>query len=324
MLKKLNEKLKILRSKLFEPYLLDHPYPINRLHFIILTLLTHLLSPKLVKRKIEADLCSHTVIREVNGFKMILHPIEPGIHRELFLYRKREYISTDFLLNGEVIKEGDFVLDIGANIGYYVLLESKLVGSSGKVYALEPISYNLERLIVNCKLNNIINVRIFHLAASDKNGIIKIYIPRESNLCSTQFNPNINYIGVKTVNCVTIDSFLEKYGKPSLIRMDVEGHESKIIKGMYNTLDFDVKLLIEIHGHLMTEKEIKDMFIILREKGYEVKFAAVDHKHSFNKIADLVIRKLGGISSIKLNMKIDSLERWILEGNTAHVFLVKE
>ncbi len=67
---------------------------------------------------------------EVNKSRMLVHPKNGAIHRELFLYKKREPICTDFLMRHVVLKEGDVVLDIGANIGYYVLVESQLIGEN--------------------------------------------------------------------------------------------------------------------------------------------------------------------------------------------------
>ena len=77
-------------------------------------------------------------IVEVNNSKMLVYPKKGAIHRELFLHRKREVMCTDHLIGGGVLKEGDVVLDIGANIGYYVLIESQLVGAKEKSMQSNP------------------------------------------------------------------------------------------------------------------------------------------------------------------------------------------
>jgi hypothetical protein len=61
---------------------------------------------------------------EVNESKMKLFPREGGINYDLYLHRKREPICTDCLRISGVLQDGDIVLDIGANIGYYVLIQT--------------------------------------------------------------------------------------------------------------------------------------------------------------------------------------------------------
>ena len=63
---------------------------------------------------------------------MLVLPKMGGIHEELFLHKKREPICTDYVMKSVLLSEGDIVLDIGANIGYYVLVESQRVGNKGK------------------------------------------------------------------------------------------------------------------------------------------------------------------------------------------------
>ena len=67
-----------------------------------------------------------------------------GISREFALYHVHEPIATEFMKG--LLREGMVGIDIGANIGYYVLLEKRLVGSEGKVVAVEPAPRNLELL----------------------------------------------------------------------------------------------------------------------------------------------------------------------------------
>jgi predicted methyltransferase len=110
-------------------------------------------------------------IIQVNNEKMLVLPKKGAIHRDLFLYRKREPICTDYLLHSGIINKGDTVLDLGANIGYYVLVEAQLVGKSGKIFAVEPVHSNFTLLNENVKLNNLTNVESYRLrwATESKN-----------------------------------------------------------------------------------------------------------------------------------------------------------
>ncbi len=69
------------------------------------------------------------------------------------------------------IHTGDTVVDIGANIGYYTLLMSNLVGNGGKVFAFEPEPKNFEILQKNLELNQIKNVIVEQKAVSEFSGI---------------------------------------------------------------------------------------------------------------------------------------------------------
>ena len=76
-----------------------------------------------------------------------------GIGRALYVYGSRE-LDHKWMLTEELFP-GNVVLDLGANIGYYAIMEAKIVGSSGKIYAIEPDPRNIEILKKNIKLNNI-------------------------------------------------------------------------------------------------------------------------------------------------------------------------
>jgi fibrillarin-like rRNA methylase len=65
----------------------------------------------------------------------------------------------------KLIKPGDHVLDIGANIGFYAKILSGFVGEKGKVYCFEPDSTNYKYLVRNTNGHN--NIKLFNLAVSD-------------------------------------------------------------------------------------------------------------------------------------------------------------
>jgi len=85
-----------------------------------------------------------------------------------------ETITTNVIKN--TIKNGQIVLDIGANIGYYTLLFSKLVGNSGKVFSFEPEPNNFNILKINVLKNNYTQTRIFNYAVADFDGFAELNI----------------------------------------------------------------------------------------------------------------------------------------------------
>jgi len=238
-------------------------------------------------------------IVEVNKSKMLLFPKKGGIDRDLFLHKKREILCTDHLIGDGIVKEGDVILDIGANIGYYVLIESQLVGANGKVYAVEPVRGNVEVLKKNVRLNNLKNVSTFQLAFGECDEESTIYVSNLANLCSMNKNfTGGKIMGTQSISKETVDTFLKNRPQPSLVRMDVEGYEYEIIRGMPQTLRGDLRILVELHPEHLSDKKLNEIFQILRQNNFWVRFAIfeskVNEKKGLNWIVNSLLQK-GGV-----------------------------
>ncbi len=215
------------------------------------------------------------VIRDVNGYRMFLFLKEDaGLSKDLYIYGKRENRTTDFVLSSGIVKEGDAVLDIGANIGYYALLWSALVGQGGRVYAMEPVGDNYNSLVQNMELNLSRNIRAFRLAAGESDSEASMYICGKRNYSAFYSGGLPGHVhkrdikGRETVKVVKIDGFLEDKRLPTLIRMDIEGHEADVIKGMDRTLEADIALLVEVHMNIMGSDRFREMVYTLKNKGF--------------------------------------------------------
>jgi len=265
-----------------------------------------------------------SVIREVNGSRMYLDLKDKGVSRDLLLDGKREIISTDYLLSSNILKEGDVVLDIGANIGYYALIESKLIGDRGKVYAVEPVSTNIDILKKNIGLNDCKNIKIFNFAIGDTNKKSRIYISDRCNLCSIGKKPE-GVIDEQIVDVLTVDSLLKGRDNPNLIRMDVEGYEYNVIKGMCKTLENDVKIFMEVHGPFLTRKQLEEMFDILKQHDFQVQCIMMDRKNKPSKIVKYFMDKLNERDFGFLNMDMEELLKWLIkEKGYPHVCFSKK
>ena len=226
-----------------------------------------------------------TAIVEVNGSRMLVFPKNDGIHSDLFLHHKREPICTQYLLKGNIIKEGDVVLDIGANIGYYVLIESRLVGIKGRVYAVEPVQSNFRTLKKNVKLNNLDNVSTYQLAMGEKNCNAEIYISSYANLCRMKkCERGDKIVGVQEVPVETVDTFIRDKQVPNFVRMDVEGYEYEIIKGMQHLLEKNISLLIELHPDVIISEKMEELLQILEQKKFKIRFVVFEEKIEENPI----------------------------------------
>ena len=254
-------------------------------------------------------------VTKVNKSKMILYPKTGDINTDLYLYRKREPICTEFLINSGIIKKTNTVLDIGANIGYYALIEAQLVGMGGTVYAIEPVAGNYRLLEKNVRLNEFSNVSTYQLAFGDRNERAEIFVSNKSNLCAMSKEAvGGEVLGVQDVQMMTVDQFLVGKKQPSLIRMDVEGFEYEIIKGMEQTLKGKTSILLELHAqpaYLKPEK-LEELLQILEDNHYRVKFIVYEHKVRENPITRTLLRQAGDqLPIVGKNMSIKQLRKFI-------------
>jgi len=201
-------------------------------------------------------------------FLMALNPRDKGLSKELTLYGFREPHTTNLM--GTIIKDDDIIIDIGANIGYYALLESKLA-PNGFVYAIEPVRESFDYLKTNVDLNRCTNMELFRCAVSDKCGTDVIFIPERRN-CASLLNADEATTRKEDVQLTTLDSFVHERVKrcPTVIRMDVEGSESQIIKGALRVLKKSrpLKIVAEVHPSLMSESAYDEMLSTLEAHGF--------------------------------------------------------
>ncbi|MGD0008683.1 MAG: FkbM family methyltransferase [Terriglobia bacterium] len=107
------------------------------------------------------------------GKQFELHPSMPGVSEELVLYGVHEPVATRLYL--ETLSPGDHVIDVGSNIGYWLLLAASRVGESGRILGFEPVPASLEILQRNIKRSDISNVELSPWAIGRENGAAQFY-----------------------------------------------------------------------------------------------------------------------------------------------------
>jgi FkbM family methyltransferase len=208
--------------------------------------------------------------------------LENSLPKQLVLDGTREVEATKIIKN--LLKKGDVILEAGANVGYYVLLESKIVKNKGKIYAMEPEPKNYNYLIRNVQLNNLSNIaETFPLAVSDKNEELTLYVSKDSNRHNIIHKKDYSDKKIK-VKAVSIDNFLKGKKRISWIRMDVEGAECKLINGMERTLrkTNGLKLFIELHPHITKDSRYSMIKFLkkLKKFGFET-YKVISHDSYF-------------------------------------------
>jgi len=179
-----------------------------------------------------------------------------------------------------LLKPGMVFVDIGTNIGYYSLMASKLVGSNGKVFSFEPWSRNRAILEENIKLNDFSNITIVPKAVSnEENDSVKIYLPKDDNcgMPSLKKVTEENYTDeFELTSTTTFQDFLNAYhpGRVDVIKIDVEGSELNVLKGMSASLadpDFNPVILMELMKFSLVKFDatVKDVIDYLSGFGFK-------------------------------------------------------
>jgi FkbM family methyltransferase len=204
------------------------------------------------------------------GYKMRLIPYDRGISAELRLFKVHEPLATKIVM--KELKEGETIVDIGSNIGYYAIFESKLLGRNGTVIAIEPIQRNFQYLLKNIALNQLNNVKTINMALSNETRVIKMIRGDGSNWSRVLGNEEQFPSKTEEVVSTTGDKLLESFKEIGLIRLDVEGHEYHIIKGCYTVIrKWCPDILIEVHPTLLGEKRLIKLLIMFKDLGYNIK-----------------------------------------------------
>ncbi len=174
------------------------------------------------------------------------------------------------------VGEGSVVFDIGANVGFYTVLASRLVGKSGKVISFEPVDTIFEMLKSHVELNNCSNVTLEKLACSDASGTKTFFLGPNIAMGS------LHEVGGEeiTVTTTSIDEFVARENVlPDFLKIDVEGAEMEVLRGGRKTIT-DAKPGIFLSTH---SSELRDECkAFLGDLGYSgIELVDFDDPHEF-------------------------------------------
>jgi FkbM family methyltransferase len=146
-------------------------------------------------------------------------------------------------------ERGMTVVDVGANLGYYSLLASKLVGPSGRVIAFEPNSENCRLLLSSLRLANATNVELLPVAADAAPGWAYYSTHVGSNGGIVDDGDLLSRPGV-VVPTFRLDDIVE--GPVGFLKMDVEGAEGRVVKGATGLIERDRPIVTtELKGEML-------------------------------------------------------------------------
>lgn len=180
------------------------------------------------------------VIKTLSG--LINHSASKSLHPEdgMLVYTEdyEPHVTSHFC---SLLREGMKVVDIGASLGYYTLLAANRVGKSGEVLAFEPNPFRFKYLLKTIQINGWKNVTAYKLFVSDFDSPEK--------------------------NTVTLDSILTDGA--DVVKIDVEGMELQVLRGMKRLLSKGVKVICEVHPKQLPSGGLRDISSLLRNHDYE-------------------------------------------------------
>jgi FkbM family methyltransferase len=136
-----------------------------------------------------------------------------------------------------LLREGDVAIDAGANIGWYSVLFSKVVGEQGRVIAIEPEPRNLRLLSANVKINGRQNINIEPVALAQDAGTVQLTLnPENFGDHHVAFTDEPHDDANVFVAAKPLDAITENIERIRLLKIDCQGAEPAIVTGAKNTL----------------------------------------------------------------------------------------
>src|SRR2546426_9903533 len=175
----------------------------------------------------------------------------------------------------ERLAPGDTFIDVGANIGYFSLLASRLVGESGSVVAIEASPKTFHALKDNLERNTARNVRAVNVAVSHSREVVALFRGPDSNVGETTLLEDLGLEFECEVEAAPLSAILQpvESERARLIKIDVEGAEWCVAEGIGPILSSgraDLEIVVEVHPELLVrqEKRPEDILRVFREAGF--------------------------------------------------------
>jgi len=173
------------------------------------------------------------------------------------------YGGDEAIMFASRIGQGQTVFDVGAHVGYFTVLFSKLVGKDGRVYAFEPEPFNIRLIKQHVKKNRIENIDLIEAGVAERAGRMHFDNKRGSG------RGRIADSGGIEIALVGLDE-LYREGRipvPDVLKMDVEGAEVDALKGAKNLLGVGKTVcFISTHGPEIHRQAMQ----LMRDYGYRV------------------------------------------------------
>ncbi len=170
--------------------------------------------------------------------------------------------EPEYNMLSQLVSPGDWVMDVGANVGHYTKRFSELVGANGRVIAFEPIPTTFSLLSSNAQHFAHPNVSLINAAVSDHFSEVGMSIPRFSSGLNNYYEAHLSPASESTLSVLTLSLDSLSISHPiSLIKIDAEDHEASVLIGMKNLIE-------KYHPSLIVETGSQEVVSSLTSSGY--------------------------------------------------------
>ena len=187
-----------------------------------------------------------------------------------------QYEEETTQLFERLVRPGMTIFDIGAHVGYYSLLAAKLAGPTGRVHSFEPDPDNYSLLTKNVEENAYTTITAINQGAAADSGVRELFISGLDNGRHSIYRQDLPQKGSVPISTTTVDEYWISQGSPTvdLVKMDVEGAELDVFKGMEALLDGcrDIKLIVELNPALLKSAQVEpaELLNLIRSKGFSL------------------------------------------------------
>ncbi|AWN28589.1 FkbM family methyltransferase [Streptomyces sp. NEAU-S7GS2] len=198
------------------------------------------------------------------------------IQRFVYLFGLWEPHMTHWLQRR--LRPGDTYIDVGANVGYFSLLASQLVGEEGRVVAIEASPTFHARVLQHAEINGCNNLRTVNAAVADERKTVTLILASSSNMGAASIVP----YGGPAESTLDVEAYplpqvldADDLAGARVIKIDVEGAEGAVIRGLAPVLDKlrpDAEITVEVTPERMEAlgESPGELLTTMREHGFHV------------------------------------------------------
>jgi FkbM family methyltransferase len=231
------------------------------------------------------------------GFMLTFDEANRGTLDSLAVTGEYETETVDCML--ELLRPGDFVVDLGANIGILTLVAGQAVGPTGRVFAFEPTPATVRLLRQNIQTNGLADITtIVETAVSAKPGRATFALFEQARANSFALASDVG-ASLLEVEVTSLDAYFERLGWPkiALVKMDVEGQESNVFRGMTELARRNPAMCVIFEYHsgqlARTQTDGRDLIDAARHAGFDTFEVLFRHRRPLDLPAEMdVLEKL--------------------------------
>jgi FkbM family methyltransferase len=192
------------------------------------------------------------------------------------------------------MRPGWHCLDVGANHGYYTLVMADGAGPKGRVVPIEPTPKLAELLRQTLDVNGFPYVEVLQKAASDADGkTLQLVVPAHRSLNAHLVEAAGPTEDAVAVESVTIDAVTRDWPRVDLIKIDVEGAEESVWRGMEQTISGNRDVIVVLELNIDRYDDPRGFLETIESAGFALRYIDVDAEVKDVTIDELLRRQVG-------------------------------